>query len=289
MNTMSDSVAVAARVPRPRVPVRRRWPAQVFALGVLAALLYGWEQRDAYYLTARHGVGYALGIVGGSMMLLLLLYPLRKRLRFMGHWLQLRLWFRAHMVLGVIGPLCILYHCNFHLGAANSNVALACMALMVASGLVGRFIYVRIHHGLYGRKATLPELQNQLQRLEQQLFRAGGDNLGGAALAQLRRIEATALQRPEMPGNPWQVLSVNLRSRAAQRHLERALRRAPQPAAAERRQLRREVAAYAETLRKIAGFSFYERLFSIWHVLHVPIFFMLVVTGVLHVIAVHMY
>ncbi|HET8709864.1 MAG TPA: hypothetical protein VFM32_00705, partial [Spongiibacteraceae bacterium] len=112
-----------------------------FAVAVLAALVYGWQHRDEYYLTAEHGIGYALGIIGGSMMLLLLLYPLRKRLSFMGRWLPLRHWFRTHMILGVIGPLCILYHCNFHLGAANSNIALLCMGLMVGSGLIGRYIY----------------------------------------------------------------------------------------------------------------------------------------------------
>ena len=43
------------------------------------------------------------------------------------------------------------------------------------------------------------------------------------------------------------------------------------------------------TVRKIAGFSFYERLFSLWHVLHLPLFIMLLVSGVVHVYAVHMY
>jgi hypothetical protein len=30
-------------------------------------------------------------------------------------------------------------------------------------------------------------------------------------------------------------------------------------------------------------------MFSLWHVLHVPFVFMLVISGVVHVIAVHMY
>jgi len=30
-------------------------------------------------------------------------------------------------------------------------------------------------------------------------------------------------------------------------------------------------------------------LFSLWHILHVPFVFMLVISGVVHVIAVHMY
>ena len=50
---------------------------------VAGALYFGWVIRDEGYITAEAGLGYALGIIGGSLMLLLLLYPLRKRLR---HW-----------------------------------------------------------------------------------------------------------------------------------------------------------------------------------------------------------
>ena len=31
------------------------------------------------------------------------------------------------------------------------------------------------------------------------------------------------------------------------------------------------------------------RLFSYWHVLHIPLFFMLLIAGIVHVIAVNMY
>ena len=61
-------------------------------------------------------------------MLVLLLYSLRKRytwLRFLG---PTPSWFRFHMVLGILGPLCILYHSNFTTGATNSNVALFAMS-----------------------------------------------------------------------------------------------------------------------------------------------------------------
>ena len=52
-------------------------------------------------------------IIGGSMMLLLLLYPLRKQARFMRNAGPVKLWFRMHMTFGVLGPVCILYHCDF--------------------------------------------------------------------------------------------------------------------------------------------------------------------------------
>ena len=39
----------------------------------------------------------------------------------------------------------------------------------------------------------------------------------------------------------------------------------------------------------MAQFSFYERLFGLWHILHLPIFFMMILSALVHVLAVHMY
>jgi hypothetical protein len=42
-------------------------------------------------------------------------------------------------------------------------------------------------------------------------------------------------------------------------------------------------------LRKFAQFLMFERLFSIWHVVHYPLFVVLVVAVIVHIVAVHMY
>jgi hypothetical protein len=58
---------------------------------------------------------------------------------------------------------------------------------------------------------------------------------------------------------------------------------------AQRKALLRHIGAQLESVRKVTEFHFYERLFAIWHVLHFPLFLMLVLSGIVHVIAVHMY
>ena len=68
-------------------------------------------------------------------------------------------WFAGHMTLGILGPLFILVHSNFQVGSINAGIALASMSLVAGSGIIGRFIYTRIHHGLYGRRASLNELR----------------------------------------------------------------------------------------------------------------------------------
>src|SRR4030081_2104077 len=96
-----------------------------------------------------------------------LLYAVRKRvpsLRFLG---SVPKWFQTHMILGIVGPVCILLHCGFSLGATNSNIALFSMLTVAGSGIFGRYFYSKIHHGLYGRKASLAELQQRARDLKE--------------------------------------------------------------------------------------------------------------------------
>ena len=102
--------------------------AVVFAIAAVA-LVWGWRVRDELYMTPQSGFGYGLGVVGTALMVLLLLYSVRKRLRFMRAWGPIRYWFGIHMALGVVGPLAILFHAGFQLGSLNSAVALWCVVL----------------------------------------------------------------------------------------------------------------------------------------------------------------
>jgi hypothetical protein len=104
-------------------------------------LLLGWYKSEDGDITPETGTGYWLGIAGASALLLLLVYPLRKRIRSLRSLGSVSAWFRLHMILGIIGPTLILFHSNFKLGSLNSNVALFSMLTVAASGLIGRYLY----------------------------------------------------------------------------------------------------------------------------------------------------
>ena len=96
------------------------------------------------YLNPKEGLGYNLGVVGTIMMAQLFIYSLKKRFK-NTEWLpDLRYIFSYHIFLGIFGPILILYHCRFHLGATNSNVALWSMLIVSISGFIGKFLYHRI-------------------------------------------------------------------------------------------------------------------------------------------------
>ena len=265
----------------------------VIAIGV------GWLLRDYGLIDPKDGVGYWLGIIGGSMMLVLILYPLRKRiraLRFLGRTAH---WFRVHMILGVVGPVLVLYHSNFQLGSFNSRVALYCMLLVAGSGVIGKYLYSHIHNSLYGGKISL-------QNLRADLARSLENNHGLATLlpgltARLEAISAE-VQGDSITGSMsirasilWTckkyVIWWSL-SKSARREL-RVRAAASATIARDFQRLKMASSTYIRNFvrvsTRIAQFTLFERLSSLWHVLHMPLFFMMVLSTLIHVLAVHMY
>jgi hypothetical protein len=272
--------------------LRQGYGNWVFLFLVLMLLALGWYQRDDSYLEAESGLGYALGILGGSLMLLLLLYPVRKRMRMMDRVLSVRFWFRLHMLFGILGPMAILYHANFSLGSTNSSVALVCMLLVASSGLVGRYLYVRVHHGLYGAKTQLSEYQKLMESRRKALTRYMPK--GDVIINELLRLEKIGLA-------PAQGLLHSLRMRSLSRREIRKSRKRirkvingditkqSQLSNDAGRMIGNNVEQFLLVVQQSADLRLYERLFGWWHVLHLPLFVMMLIAGIVHVVVVHMY
>ena len=296
-------VAVPRNAPQPAAKPQARARLLTFDRLFFAAaallLVVGFTSSTERYLTPTRGFGYALGIIGGSLMLLLLIYSLRKRWSWLAFLGSTPAWFRFHMVLGILGPLCILYHSNFSTGATNSNVALFAMLAVAGSGFIGRYFYAHVHSGLYGRKLELSDV------------RAGADKLRGLSgkmsfLPELvGRIEASEQRLldagPHLAllgfARPWVVAVATVRERwRLHRYLRRALKagaRADRVLKSEQRRLARVARTYIDrrlaATKRVAEFAGYERLFSLWHALHIPLIFMLIIAAVIHVIAINVY
>jgi hypothetical protein len=281
-----------------RVIARQYTPARAFGLAALIVLAWGRQAQLGRLITPERGLGYILGIVGGSMMLLLLMYPARKRVSWLKVFGGVPEWFRLHMILGVVGPICILFHANFSLGAANSNVALFCMLAVAGSGVVGRYFYTRLHAQLDGRQANLSELQNIADTLTQQ---ASVVTVLPHLLEAIEREEKHLLEPAHGPiGRLFHVFIVGIRGFFARWRLHRLINRAVAQAAQQSSTLAAHAGRLATTARRyadrrldasrrVAEFRVYTRLFSLWHVLHVPLFIMLLIAGVVHVVSVQIY
>jgi len=263
-----------------------------FALIVFLAWA-AYKVATGKYYTPRSNFGFYLGVVGSLMMLALLAYPLRKHVRFMQRWGALKHWFRWHMIMGIVGPTLILFHSTFHLRSLNATVALVSMLGVVISGIIGRFIYTKIHYGLYGRRATLGKIQTEF---------AGHSNDAKSRLHFAPRVEQwlQSFERDSMQLDRsfiWHLFSpltigskrIILSFRCA-RELRRILKTERHPefpdGASKAIQL---ASSYLRECERVAEFSTYERFFSLWHILHIPLIYLLAASTIFHIIAVYMY
>jgi hypothetical protein len=286
----------------PRAVERRSAPRRkdtmlylLLALSVVGV----WQLSRLQLYDARSDLGYWMGVVGGVLMLLLFAYPLRKRWQVLARFGKAKYWFIVHMVLGIGGPLFVLAHCSFRIGSLNAGVALFSMLIVAASGVVGRFIYLRIHRGLGGERETLEHLRQTVGLgAESQRSRL---HFAPLAEARLRAFEKHVSQ----PSDAWgvhlhRVFVLPLEARAVRRRCCRETDRAlglqalaDHWRASELRERRQRahklVHRYTSAVLSVAQFSAFVRLFSLWHVLHVPFVYLMVVCALFHVVAVHAY
>jgi hypothetical protein len=208
-------------------------------------------------------------------------------------------WFRLHMMLGLIGPTLVLFHSNFKLGSLNSNVALFSMLIVAGSGVVGRYLYRRIHLNFYGRKTEVREILADVEGLKHAI--EGGLPLSEGLHEKLDAYATTALA-DRGGALAWLAAAIGLRLRSVRRRsrlkadVMRALNLEKERRGWTRKVTRKKareidslLASYFSATNKAATFAFYERLFSLWHLMHLPLFILLILTAVAHVIAVHLY
>jgi hypothetical protein len=295
MATLSAPAAAAA--PRPKSRIRFGEPS-LYAL-IVALVLVTWQVSELGYFTSKDDFGYWLGVIGGSMMLLLFAYPLRKHARFMQRVGPLKYWFVLHMVFGIAGPLLIMLHSTYKVGSMNAAIALTCMIVVALSGIIGRFLYRHIHRGFLGEKSSLRELQLEAG-FEQDAVKSRFDFVPSVEV-RLLAFEAATLQGGSSTAAhlrrvfmlPIQQRLVYLRCR---REVDAALARVARhrgwPSAnleERKRRARTLLRDYLSAVVNVAQFAAYDRLFSLWHVLHIPFVYVLVVSAIAHVVAVHVY
>ena len=275
-------------------------PVDVMVYLVITALVLAvWQVSKMGYFEAGDNTGYWLGVAGGVMMLLLFSYPLRKHFSFTRNWGRVKWWFLVHMVLGVGGPLLILLHSTFRVGSLNAAGALYSMLAVALSGVIGRFIYARVNRGLHGEKAGLRDLQVRAG-LEEAEARS---RLSFAPEVEARLI---AFEQHELKARAgwltytrqvfWLPVQQGLAYRRCMADLKRTLRSLARhnnwsavDLAKRYKYSKKLVQQYLHAVTRVAQYTAYERLFSLWHVAHIPFVYLLLISAVVHVVAVHAY
>ena len=278
--------------------LRWAWRSSI-ALLIVVLLVLAWLVAFGKLYEPGSTLGYNLGLAGGLLMVSLLIYPLRKRVRFLAWLGRMESWFKFHMMAGIGGPLLVLFHSTFKIGSMNGRVALYAMLLVAFSGVVGRFLYRHLHRGLYGRQLTLADAENDLKASAESLnsiFSLQPDielRLRAFYEENFAHLDSVILR-------VWRFVTLHWRSRRLAREIRRdaklALKRLGREKQIPRSELiishklaREQVDRYLDAVVRASQFAGWERLFSLWHVVHIPFIYLLLFSGIIHVIAVHMY
>ena len=235
---------------------------------------------DAYEILKPSGlVGHGYGIAGTLMMLIgVSLYSARKRVSFLANAGGLGNWLQFHIFLCTLGPFLVLLHTTFKFGGIVS-IAFWSMAVVVTSGVFGRYVFSRIPKAMDGSFRGLQEIEEQGRDLEAEIRATG-------AVPQGQLEEVLAGPSLRSPRGTIDALALAVRGDLATRlHLvrsRRALSRASVAPDVRRRVLGllRHRLALEQQSRLLLPF---QRLFSYWHILHLPLAIVLLIVTVVHV------
>lgn len=138
------------------IPVSRRFfiVAGLVSITVAGVLLF--ESLLSIETTLAFGhtrQGHITGWIGLAVILLVFVYPVRRRLAKNRTWP--RGWFQVHMVAGVAGPLLIVLHSGAHMHALVPVLAMVAMGIVALSGIIGEAVH-------YLALRTLNEERRQL-------------------------------------------------------------------------------------------------------------------------------
>jgi hypothetical protein len=257
-------------------------------LGVLLILATGvalWMYGAAYYtlpfserpqaplhaqLDPAHPIGHGFGVAGTIMMIVMMLYSLRKRMSFLQGAGALSQWLSLHIFLGLMGPLLVTFHTGFKIGGIVS-IAYWSMIITMLSGIFGRYIYNQLPRDTAGGQLSPQDLQEEEERLATQI-KGLLDN--DASL--IEQVDQAAPRSAALAASTsgWRSLLVlfaqDFDRLLARRRLHTLLRTHSDLGRAERRQVVGLAQRRAIIARRKITFDRMDQFFRYWHVLHRP-------------------
>ena len=226
--------------------------------------------------------GSLVGVIGSTMMVVMLVYSLRKRVHAFRRFGALSRWLDFHIYLGTMGPLLVILHSSFKV---HGLVALSfwSMIAVALSGVLGRYLYLQIPRTRAGEELTLAELAKQDQALSDNLVQQF--RLDARLLEKLDALAAPSRGRRGLLGAFASAFLADLTLRYRLRGFARECRSIPQALFGEFLALARRKAVIR---RRIVFWDALHRLFHYWHVIHKPFAVVMYVFMVVHIVVASM-
>ena len=223
-------------------------------------------------------IGQTLGVVGTVLVMVPFAYMARKRIKRATRAGSAKTWLEVHLFAGIVGPVLVTLHTSFKFNGIIS-AAYWSMVVVVLSGFVGRYLYVRIPRSIRGNELTQAEVELEAHALKTELAESG---VAESVLGRIEAFEAAAVPATSADLSFSDLLIGELVIGRKLRALDRELE-ASGVAAAVRGGVIRITAGRATLLRRAAYLQRTKKLFAVWHVFHLPLVYLLLVIATAHI------
>jgi hypothetical protein len=237
--------------------------------------LHVWLRPSGY-------IGQSAGILTFVGFLFMWLFPLRKRVRRATWAGPVPKWLDVHIGVGLMLPLIGAIHAGFRVGGVIGLGYIA-MLIVCASGVVGRYLYVRIPRGRSGVELGMSEVAAQQRALIGELAEASGISVFD--LQEILQVRST----PARAG-VWAAFAQMARDDFARGQAVRRLRarmRSQGNVDTERLHnimtLARRQMSLAQQARLLNAT---QSIFRHWHAAHLPVAITAVIAVTIHVVVV---
>jgi hypothetical protein len=221
--------------------------------------------------------GHGLGIVGTLLIIIgVSIYILKKRYGWWPKFGRLKYWLEFHIFLCTLGPIMILFHTAFKFGGIVS-VSFWSMVAVVASGVIGRFIYIQIPRTIEGRELSLNEVKGMKDNIEATIQE--NYNLDDNTLQTLK----SASQKSEASGSLLvRIWKKYWQDRQSLNKIHKTLKNSglsPKEITEVNKLFKNEISLN----NKINRLQTMQNLFKYWHVAHLPFAVIMLIIMVIHV------
>ena len=223
--------------------------------------------------------GHGLGIIGTLLILTgVVMYIVRKRSKTMARWGRLKYWLEFHIFLCTLGPIMVLFHTAFKFGGIVS-VAFWSMVAVVASGVIGRFIYVRIPRSIEGRALSLNEVKAMKSDVELMLKSSYG--IGDEDYQRL--VEVTQTHKSSGSGLMNNIFGGFFAERRIFREV-RTILRANNMTQDNVNKVLKLIKKELTLNSRIENLQLMHKLFRYWHVAHLPFALIMLIIVIIHIV-----
>lgn len=235
---------------------------------------------QAYQLLKPGGVwGHGFGIIGTLLIILgIVLYMARKRMRALSRFGVLKYWLEFHIFLCTLGPILVLYHTSFKFGGLVA-VSFWSMVAVFLSGVIGRFIYLQIPRSIEGRELTLSEVRDMKTNIAAIL--SGSYQLDEKSTNII--IESTKKKVELYQENIFARIYRRISADFIAIRRVKSVMKSNQMKRHESKKILKLVKHEISLNRKIDRLNTMQKLFRYWHVAHFPFAIVMLIIMAIHV------